>query len=112
MSSVFLYFKYRWPEKSVPNGEPAWMHYEVIEATDVVTRTVDVYPTGHAIRNSVELAGREGIDQRSPEHRSLVHGPFLGSSEEELIPTNDDEFEALWEHTQDKPWPPECRNSG
>ncbi|WP_257893568.1 hypothetical protein [Gymnodinialimonas phycosphaerae] len=43
-----------------------------------MTRTVDRYSDGTAIRDSIELAEREGPDERAREFRSLVHGPFLG----------------------------------
>ncbi|MES0810485.1 hypothetical protein ABLO27_13460 [Roseibium sp. SCPC15] len=104
MPDEFLYFKCRWPEVSVPNGEPEWMHYEVVKALDVVTRTVDFYADGDAVRNSIELSEREGPDQRLPEHRSLVHGPFLKIAYEGLISMTQDEFQVLWESARDKPW--------
>tara|TARA_Y100001956_G_scaffold76471_1_gene85652 strand:- start:798 stop:1127 length:330 start_codon:yes stop_codon:yes gene_type:complete len=107
MSNEILHFKCRWPENPVPNGAPSWLHYEVIEATDVVTRTVDLYSDGNAIRNSIELAEREGPDQRAPEFRSLVHGSFLEYSREGLIPITKSEFCSLWDNARDKPWPHE-----
>jgi hypothetical protein len=107
MSDEILYFKCRWPEKPVPNDAPIWLHYEVIEATDVVTRTIELYSDGTKIRNSIELAAREGPDFRAPEFRSLVHGDFLEYSREGLIPITKHEFCNLWDNARDKPWPPE-----
>lgn len=106
MSNEVLYFKSLWPEDPVPIGEPSWIYYEVIEATDVVTRTVDVYSDGRALRNSIALAEREGPDQRAPEFRSLVYGAFLGYSREGLIPITKNEFLQLWDSARDTPWPP------
>lgn len=89
-----------------PNDDPISSNYEVVQETDVVIRTVDFYPDGHAVRNSVKLAEREGPDLRPPEFRSLVHGPFLRHAEEFLTPITGNEFEVLWDSAQNKSWPP------
>jgi hypothetical protein len=87
-----IYVKGRWPDGDVPAGEPEWFYYEVKADTDVVCRTVDVFPEGRAIRNSIELSAREGPDFREPQYRSLVHGNFLTDPE------------SLWNGAMDKPW--------
>lgn len=103
MSDAVLFFKCRWPEETVPKGEPLLLHFEVTKATDVVTRTVATYPDGDAIRNSIELSEREGPDLRDPQFRSLVHGPFLDEGREDLIQITKSEFDRLWKSARDKP---------
>lgn len=105
MHDEFVYVKCRWPEDPVPQGAPCWIFYEVREATDVVTRTVDLYADGTASRNSIQLAAREGPDFRPPEYRSLVHGAFLEHSRADLDPITASEFLRLWTTAIDKPWP-------
>lgn len=107
MTKGLVYFKGRWPEETVPKGEPCWTYYEVAVARDIVTRLVELLSDGHAVRNSIELTEREGDDQRGPEYRSLVHGPFLAFSRENLNPVSEGEFCLLWDSATDKPWPPE-----
>ncbi|UWQ80421.1 hypothetical protein K3725_05305 [Leisingera sp. S132] len=108
MDAEPLYFKCSWPEEPLPLGAPSWIFYEVIELTDVVTRTIELFPSGSAIRNSIKLAEREGPDLRTREFRSLVHGSFLGFSKQGLVQISKQEFNALWESAVDKPWPPEA----
>jgi hypothetical protein len=100
-----VYFKGRWPEQPVPDGEPLWLFYEVIEPKDVVTRTIEIFAQGVSIRNSIKLAEREGLDARLPEDRSLVHGAFLEEARPWLEATTATEFERLWDSAGDKPWP-------
>jgi hypothetical protein len=54
------YYRTRWPDEIVPEGEPLWQLYEVDEAADNVLRTVNVFPDGRITRNSVELEQRNG----------------------------------------------------
>jgi len=102
-----IYVKGQWPDGDIPSGEPEWIYYEVAENTDVVCRIVAVFPEGHATRNSMELAKREGPDQRAPEHRSLVHGSFLKDPDvkEMLIASTKGEFDKMWNSAMDKPRP-------
>ena len=102
-----IYVKGRWPDGEIPTGEPEWFYYEVTEDTDVVCRTVEVFPDGRSIRNSIKLAEREGPDFREPKYRSLVHGSFLKLSEvrEQLTNSTLGEFEKFWNNAVDKPWP-------
>lgn len=82
-------------------------NYEVVQETDFVSRTVDLYSDGRAVRNNVKLAEREGSDFRPLEHRSLVHGSFLKYvNEAPLLSITEEEFNGLWESAKDKPWPP------
>lgn len=99
---MLVYFKGRWPEKIVPEGEPSWLYYEVDEKCDVVTRTIDLFSNGMAVRNSIKLAEREGLDQRQPEFHSLVHGPFLEETGEFLDGISEREFVELWDLAADK----------
>ena len=101
------YFKGQWPDNPVPKGEPQWIYYEVEVARDVVSRIVEQFVDGSFIRNSVDLAEREGSDQRDPKYRSLVQGPFLECMREHLTPITSSEFGLLWGRSIDKPWPPE-----
>lgn len=59
-------------------------------------RLVELIPDGHAIRNSIELAGRKGPDQREPEYRSLVHGTSLEIARADPDPIAEDEFCWNW----------------
>ena len=94
---MLVYIKGRWPEEPVPDGEPLWMYYEVATAKDVVTRMVEVYPNGDAIRNSIKLAERKGLDARDPEHRSLVHGAFLQTLPDGTDTISREEFDRVWD---------------
>ena len=104
---VISYFKAQWPDNPVPKGAPQWIYYEVVVARDVVSCIVEQFVDGSLVRNSIELAQREGPDHRQPEHRSLVHGSFLEFTREHLTPIPLDEFGLLWNRAIDKPWPPE-----
>lgn len=55
---VHDYYRGRWPEEPVPEGEPIWLLYEVDKSADTVVRTVEVLADGHVARNSVELEQR------------------------------------------------------
>jgi hypothetical protein len=102
---MLIYLKGKWPEQSLPEGEPLWLYYEVEEDRDMVTRTLEVFPDGLTLRNSVKLAEREGPDARHPQNRSLVHGNFLDEARHWLEVISDAEFNRLWDAAADKPWP-------
>lgn len=102
---TLAYFKCRWPEETLPEGEPLWMYYEVVTERDIVTRIVDLYPNGDAIRDSLELDEREGPDQRDPKHRSLVHGPFLETLPDDVETISGIEFCQIWDAATDNPSP-------
>ena len=100
-----LYVKAKWPEDRIPAGEPEWLHYEVAEDTDVVWRSVEVYPDGRAIRLGGEGAEGDDQDARTAIRRSLVHGDFLNDPEirRHLAASTRDEFERLWTLASDAP---------
>lgn len=100
-----IHFKGRWPDAVVPEGEPLWLFYEVCESTDVVTRMVEVFPSGASLRDSMLLAEREGFDARHPDQRSLVHGDFLHDAAQWLDVISEAEFDRAWQSATDKPRP-------
>ena len=56
MTGRIRYFHGPWPEKPVPDGEPAHLFYEV-DVHGTVPRVVERYADGHSQRNSLELDG-------------------------------------------------------
>lgn len=107
---MLAYFKSHWPEEVVPPDCPLTTYWEVETDRDVVTRMVDVFADGRAIRDSMELAKREGFDARPPEFRSLVHGEFLTAPPEyydgdPLEAISEATFLEFWNRATDKPWP-------
>lgn len=53
------YVRARWPELEVPEGQPLWLLYELDDAADAVTRSVDLFPDGSVARNSIEISSAE-----------------------------------------------------
>ena len=103
---MLMHLKGRWPGQSVPAGEPLWLFYEVEENTQVVTRIVEIFLDGSSLRNSIELAEREGPDLRAPQYRSLVHGDFLDDETRKWVEEiSEAEFNRQWNCAADKPWP-------
>ena len=72
-------------------------------ARDVVSRSVEQFADDSLTGNSIEFADSEFSDQRAPEHRSLVHGPFLKFARKHLAPMSRDEFGDLWRRAAGKP---------
>jgi hypothetical protein len=96
---MIAYYRGRWPEAEVPEGEPLWLYYEVDTEKDVVLRTVEVYPDGRIERNSIALEERNGASCPS-----LVDGPFMVLVQR--VPLEEikrDVFEVLWVRGRDKP---------
>ena len=56
------YYRGRWPDVEVPEGEPLWLLYEVDREAGAVPRTVEIFPDGRIARNSVALERRYGDD--------------------------------------------------
>ena len=59
-SSSLAYFRGRWPDDEIPDGEPEWVLYEISYEQDAVLRAVDIYPDGRITRNGVEIEERNG----------------------------------------------------
>ena len=59
-SHSIRYYRARWPEVVVPEGEPSWFYYEVDHGSDVVTRAIEIFDSGTIKRNSLELEQRHG----------------------------------------------------
>lgn len=95
---MLIHLKGKWPEQNVPDGEPLWLFYEVVEERDVVTRTVEIFPGGLS-------SEREGQDARHPQNRSLVHGAFLKEERCWLEVISEAEFNRQWDTTTDNPFP-------
>jgi hypothetical protein len=91
---MLIWCKGPWPEKTVPVGEPDWIYNEVETDTDCVIRTVDLYPDGRAVRNSVALSG--GL--------SLVYADFWSDKEVRKLLTqiSEEEFLEVWDKATDK----------
>lgn len=103
------WFKWHWQD-AITGEDPDWIFYEVDVPQDLVLRIVELYADGTAFRNSIELAEREGLDRRSPEFRTLVHGNFLRGPDQEgwakdLVSIPDVEFKQIWDRAQDVPLP-------
>ncbi|MEM6727828.1 MAG: hypothetical protein AAF618_04950 [Pseudomonadota bacterium] len=99
------YFKEPWPEEPVPEDAPRWTYYEVLEHRDVVSRRIEEFANGRLLRHSMDSAPLDARDQRDPEYRSLVHGPFLAFAAENLEPISAQVFEDKWSKAEDGPWP-------
>lgn len=85
------YFGLPWPEPDLPAGAPEWMYYEIDEAQDAVSRSIEVFPDGRIERNSIEIEERRG-DCPSLIDVSLQEG-FEGTEPREM---SQDDFEKLW----------------
>ena len=95
------YYRCRWPDETVPDGEPLWLHYEVDRTADAVLRTVEVFPDATVTRNSI------AIDQpkEGPRSRSLLEYSFddlvRGDHRDE---TSRAAFEELYARGTDRPF--------
>ena len=54
------HYKMRWPEHTVPAGEPTWLFYEVDFQTEDVLRLVELFEDGSSQRNSLALENQKG----------------------------------------------------
>ena len=90
----------RWPDAVVPPGEPEWLLYELDEAADQVTRSVELFPGGRVQRNSIEIEERKGDSCPSLWDVSIIEGL------EGLTPTeiSASEFEGVWRTGIDAPF--------
>jgi hypothetical protein len=94
------YYRGRWPEPTVPKGEPEWSFYEISREQDAVLRAVDLYPDGKVTRNSIEIEQRHGDECPSLIDCSLNEG-FAGA---DLITIDRGEFEQFWNRGTDVPF--------
>jgi hypothetical protein len=94
------YYRGRWPEEPVPDGEPTWLFYEVDKLADAVLRTVDVFADGRVARNSVTLEQRYGDKCPSLIDCSLEDLFASGKLEE----TSREQFEEWWTKGMDTPF--------
>jgi hypothetical protein len=94
------YYRGRWPEATVPEGEPEWVLYEISRERDAVLRAVDLYSGEKVTRNSIEIEQRHGDDCPSLIDCSLDEG----FADADLIPIDRDEFEQHWERETDEPF--------
>ncbi|TIT34406.1 MAG: hypothetical protein E5W65_17365 [Mesorhizobium sp.] len=96
----YTYFRGRWPDDIVPEGEPLWLLYEVDEAADNVLRSVEIFPNGQVTRNSV------GLEQRNGDHcPSLIDvSRREGMAEAKLEKISADMFEELYQIGADTPF--------
>jgi hypothetical protein len=101
MSDTFVhgYYRGRWPEEQVPDGEPLWLFYEVDRVAGVVLRTVEVFPDGRIARNSVELEQQHGDECPSLIDCSLED--FFADADLDEMPR--EQFEDLWTKGVDTP---------
>ncbi len=65
------HYKLRWPDRTIPLGEPEWMLYEVDDLSDRVLRMVEIFEDGTSHRNSLALENQKG-----PAINSLVSMNF------------------------------------
>jgi len=93
------YYRGRWPEELVPDGEPIWLFYEIARLADSVLRTVGVFADGRVARNSVELEQRHGDKCPSLIDCSL-EDLFDGGKLEEI---SREQFEEWWTKGTDTP---------
>ena len=95
---VHEYYRGRWPDEPIPDGEPTWLFYEVDRAAGAVLRTVEVFADGHVARNSIALEERHG-----DKCLSLIDMPL-----DDLIPWVDkitpEQFEEWWTKGKDTPF--------
>lgn len=94
------YVRARWPELEVPEGQPLWLLYELDDAADAVTRSVDLFPDGSVARNSIEIEERNGTPCPSLIDLSLAEG----FADADLIEISSAEFEAAWAKGMDRPF--------
>ena len=83
------------PEPLVPDGEPHWFHYEVVDGC--VLRLVDEMEQGDLKRNSVERENAIG-----PPCVSLIHCDYsdvINEAKYELI--SQDQFEEVYNAATD-----------
>ena len=97
--SILRHLRARWPEPVIPEGEPTWLLYEIDDAADAVTRTVDIFDEGKVTRNSIEIEERDGRSCPSLINVSLAEG-FAAADLEEI---SAEEFEAAWARGVDAP---------
>jgi hypothetical protein len=90
----------RWPETEVPAGSPEWLLYELDQAADAVTRTVEFFRDGVINRNSIEIEERRGKPCPSLIDVPLADG-FDGLAYETISSA---EFEQAWERGTDTPF--------
>ena len=89
------YYKLPWPEPLVPDGEPPWFYYEVVDGC--VLRLVDEMEQGDLKRNSVERENAIG-----PPCVSLIHCDYsevINEAKYELI--SQDQFEEVYNAATD-----------
>jgi len=68
------HYKMRWPDHTVPAGEPTWLFYEVDDQTEDVLRLVELFKDGSSQRNSLALENQKG-----PAVESLIRMSFFES---------------------------------
>ncbi|MBD1545988.1 hypothetical protein [Roseibium aggregatum] len=95
------YYRARWPEEEVPEGQPEWFFYEVDKAGDAVTRMVEVFPGGKITRNSVEIDQPQDGRHFDSLLDSSLDDDFYG---EHLQAISREEFEALYAKGVDTPF--------
>jgi len=93
------YYRGRWPEEPIPDGEPIWLFYEVDKLADAVLRTVHVFADGRVARNSVVLEQRHG-DQCPSLIDCSLGDLFDGGKLEEI---SREQFEEWWTKGIDVP---------
>jgi hypothetical protein len=87
----------------LPAGEPEWLLYELDEAADQVTRSIQMFPGGKVDRNSIEIEERNGDSCPSLWGVSIIEG-LEGLSPSEISAS---EFEEAWRTGIDAPvWNP------
>lgn len=94
------YFRGRWPDEIVPDGEAEWCLYEISREKDAVLRTVELFADGRITRNSIEIEQRHGDACPSLIDTSLDDG-FAGA---DLIEIDQATFEDYWRRGTDTPF--------
>ncbi|WP_305759531.1 hypothetical protein [Brevundimonas sp.] len=97
---MLKHLRARWPDPTIPAGEPTLLLYEIDEDADAVVRTVDIFADGSITRNSIEIEERSGQACPSLIDCSLADG-FTGVDSEAI--THED-FDAAWLKGIDKPF--------